>query len=352
LVLALVRNSSRQHVFYMNNGSAKALAAAVFAQTISVFIIRNNSTSRDTSACCTNPGLGVCITPTSWLFGAAFCCCLLLLLLLQAVAGAALAVSSLMNAPPGFLEFLLCIPWRQLPLLYPATNKASGQQSQQQQQQQQQSSQKQQPSQKQQDQPQQQEPQQEQQTPEQLLSHLAVDERERRLLVNMRIHPQLMRPVLDFLYKPEHADSVPPLLRPQQQQQQQQQPDQQGTEAPSAADNVRAGRTSSATGPSSSCMADAKLLDTVAALLDGATPLHCAALRGNPAQVDHLLYCGADATLCNAAGELALELVPVCGSVHKPTRRRQCHCLGPVEQEVRLLGCWWGMGGCICTCSC
>ena len=43
--------------------------------------------------------------------------------------------------------------------------------------------------------------------------------------------------------------------------------------------------------------------ETVASLLDGATPLHCAAIRGNPAQVDHLLLCGADPLLPNAAGE-------------------------------------------------
>ena len=53
--------------------------------------------------------------------------------------------------------------------------------------------------------------------------------------------------------------------------------------------------------------------ETVAAVLDGATPLHCAALRGNPAQVDHLLYCGADPTTLTAAGERPIELVPVCG---------------------------------------
>lgn len=40
-------------------------------------------------------------------------------MMLQAVAAAALAVSALFNAPPGFLEFLLCIPWRKLPQLYP-----------------------------------------------------------------------------------------------------------------------------------------------------------------------------------------------------------------------------------------
>ncbi len=43
--------------------------------------------------------------------------------------------------------------------------------------------------------------------------------------------------------------------------------------------------------------------EAVAALLDGATPLHCAAIRGNPAQVDHLLLCGADPLLPNTAGE-------------------------------------------------
>ena len=34
------------------------------------------------------------------------------------VAAAALAVATLMNAPPGFLEFLLCMPWRELGPLY------------------------------------------------------------------------------------------------------------------------------------------------------------------------------------------------------------------------------------------
>ena len=46
--------------------------------------------------------------------------------------------------------------------------------------------------------------------------------------------------------------------------------------------------------------------DTVAALLDGATALHCAAIRGNPAQVDHLLLCGADPLAKNAAGGRAV----------------------------------------------
>jgi hypothetical protein len=122
-----------------------------------------------------------------------------------------------MNAPPGFLEFLLCIPWCNLPHMHPAnaantngagspsstapakstssskassgssrkrsskSSKAGGAGS---------------------------------SGPggssnEQLLNQLQVDEAERRLLVNTRIHPALMTPLLDFLYQPEHADSVP-----------------------------------------------------------------------------------------------------------------------------------------------
>ena len=38
---------------------------------------------------------------------------------LQHVAGVALVVACLLNAPPSFLEFLLCIPWRHLGELYP-----------------------------------------------------------------------------------------------------------------------------------------------------------------------------------------------------------------------------------------
>lgn len=36
----------------------------------------------------------------------------------RSVAAAALAVATLMNAPPGFLEFLLCVPWPDLGPLY------------------------------------------------------------------------------------------------------------------------------------------------------------------------------------------------------------------------------------------
>ena len=91
---------------------------------------------------------------------------------------------------------------------------------------------------------------------------------------------------------------------------------------------------------SESAAAWRQLLVRVAeALLDGSTPLHCAALRGNPAQVDYLLLAGADPLLHNAAGELALELVPVCGE-RSPlgsgggSGKLSCRCMGPRDQEA------------------
>lgn len=37
----------------------------------------------------------------------------------QQIAGLVLVVACLLNAPPSFLEFLLCVPWRHLGELYP-----------------------------------------------------------------------------------------------------------------------------------------------------------------------------------------------------------------------------------------
>ncbi len=163
---------------------------------------------------------------------------------LQAVAAAALAVSALSNAPPGFLEFLLCIPWRKLPQLYPrrcaaaavvplalppqqqlhchwrcwrflaasrpsAAPGAAGQPAapahgplpasrsrrraarpfpppQ---------------------------PPARSDSVDQLLSHLDVSDDERRRLVNARIEPALVPVLLDFVYREDHAPSVPPMLQ-------------------------------------------------------------------------------------------------------------------------------------------
>lgn len=48
--------------------------------------------------------------------------------------------------------------------------------------------------------------------------------------------------------------------------------------------------------------------DMVAALLDGATPLHCAAIRGSPTQIEHLVSHGADLYIPTAAGALTIML--------------------------------------------
>ncbi|GIL58872.1 hypothetical protein Vafri_13838, partial [Volvox africanus] len=206
----------------------------------------------------------------------------------RAVASAALAVSALMNAPAGFLEFLLCVPWRKLSQLYPKTPNLAARSD----------------------------------SIDKLVSNLQVTDEERRKLVNTRIDPALMGTVLDFLYKDKHADSVPPML-------------QLTPVNPLQPDDKSA---------------PLVVRETVAAVLDGATPLHCAALRGNPAQVDHLLYCGAEPTLKTAAGELPIELVPVCSdgvatasstditaasssAVSTPVQRN-CRCMGPHDQEV------------------
>ncbi|GLI59507.1 hypothetical protein VaNZ11_001399 [Volvox africanus] len=206
----------------------------------------------------------------------------------RAVASAALAVSALMNAPAGFLEFLLCVPWRKLSQLYPKTPNLAARSD----------------------------------SIDKLVSNLQVTDEERRKLVNTRIDPALMGTVLDFLYKDKHADSVPPML-------------QLTPVNPLQPDDKSA---------------PLVVRETVAAVLDGATPLHCAALRGNPAQVDHLLYCGAEPTLKTASGELPIELVPVCSdgvatasstditaasssAVATPVHRN-CRCMGPHDQEV------------------
>ena len=50
----------------------------------------------------------------------------------------------------------------------------------------------------------------------------------------------------------------------------------------------------------------------VAALLDGATPLHCAALRANPELVQLLLSFKAQPLVTSAAGDMPIQLVPMC----------------------------------------
>ena len=60
-----------------------------------------------------------------------------------------------------------------------------------------------------------------------------------------------------------------------------------------------------------------------------------------------MLFCGADPTLRSAAGELPVELVPVCGTVGAVGAdgtmvRRQCRCMSLQDQEVGVEGEVWG----------
>lgn len=52
-------------------------------------------------------------------------------------------------------------------------------------------------------------------------------------------------------------------------------------------------------------------------------------------QVDHLLHSGADPALLTAAGELPIELIPVCGE-RMPGGGivRMCRCMSHTDQEV------------------
>jgi len=76
---------------------------------------------------------------------------------------------------------------------------------------------------------------------------LAVGDAERRRLANARLAEPALGALVGFLLRPEVAGSLPPLARP-----------------PAGAPGGAAA--------------------ALGALLDGATPLHCAAMRGNPAQ--------------------------------------------------------------------
>jgi hypothetical protein len=104
-----------------------------------------------------------------------------------------------MNAPPGFLEFLLCIPWHRLQQheqpFTTSTSSSSGSRC---------ASGKQRG-----DSP----PTTSSSSSSSQVPHMQLDEQARRRLVNTHIHPALLAPLVDFLYRPVHADSVPPVLQ-------------------------------------------------------------------------------------------------------------------------------------------
>ncbi|GAX80648.1 hypothetical protein CEUSTIGMA_g8083.t1 [Chlamydomonas eustigma] len=202
----------------------------------------------------------------------------------RAVAGAALCASALLNAPPGFLEFLLCVPWYKLSQLH-ASN-AAGEET---------------------GEGMEGAAQARAASIDKLVSNLHVSDAERRLLVNSKLVPELLPPLLEFLYRGPNATGMPPLL--------------QLTPSAHFEKALNAQQLS-------------VTLEMVAAVLDGATPLHCAAIRGNPSQVDHFLFCGSNPSVRTAAGDLPIELLPVCGELDAETGHRVCRCMGPLDQEV------------------
>jgi len=54
------------------------------------------------------------------------------------------------------------------------------------------------------------------------------------------------------------------------------------------------------------------------------------------AQVDHLLFCGADVGAATAAGETAVELVPLCGD-RGAAGERACRCMSAADGQARRL---------------
>ena len=88
------------------------------------------------------------------------------------VASAVLSVSCLLNAPPGFLEFLLCVPWQKLNLLHPGSNWDA------------------------------------------MLPSLLVSSTQRQDIINTAIPSSMLPCVLSFLYLEEYQSSLPPMLVP------------------------------------------------------------------------------------------------------------------------------------------
>jgi hypothetical protein len=104
------------------------------------------------------------------------------------VACATLAAAALLNAPPAFLEFLLCVPWTDLGRLYSLWGPgAQGDQL----------------------------SVEGESALHDNLPQLRLSDDERSALVNQRVSKDMLGPLLDFIYGNELRDSLPPMLRPE-----------------------------------------------------------------------------------------------------------------------------------------
>lgn len=86
------------------------------------------------------------------------------------VAASALSVSCLLNAPPGFVEFLLCTPWSQIDLLCNSSDAKEA------------------------------------------IGAINITNEQRRAIVNTRIPDHLLPVVMAFIYQPRFEVSLPPML--------------------------------------------------------------------------------------------------------------------------------------------
>uniref|UniRef100_A0A1D1ZP32 C3H1-type domain-containing protein n=1 Tax=Auxenochlorella protothecoides TaxID=3075 RepID=A0A1D1ZP32_AUXPR len=195
----------------------------------------------------------------------------------RAVACAALVAAALVAAPAGFLEFLLCVPWLQLGAQLAASGGAP---------------------------------------PPELVPWgdapplLRPSLAEASLLVNVRLDARLLDCTLDFLGRGLALHALPPLLAAALGA---------GGEV-GVADDRAAGGSAAAAGDSALAAAPAAAAgpptgrQLAAAALDGATPLHAAAMRAAVPALSHLLLCGADPMAPAGTGELPAQVVPSCRS--------------------------------------
>ncbi|KAK9864565.1 hypothetical protein WJX84_000508 [Apatococcus fuscideae] len=142
-----------------------------------------------------------------------------------------------------------------------------------------------------------------------VIPSLIVHEGQRRQLVNTPIHPVLLDLVAGFLAKPAYRSSLPVM----------------------AVDSHDVTLDESAA-----------FQEMLGAVLDGATPLHCAALRTSPKLTEHLLASGADPMARTAAGDLPMDLVPACKPVSvraKGARAGLCGCSGQADVDGRPAVC-------------
>jgi hypothetical protein len=174
-----------------------------------------------------------------------------------AVAAAALAIATLFNAPPSFLEFLLCLPWSQFTNIYAALGDIPHS------------------------------------APRLHLTTPTEDEKFQ--FVNCQLQDErLLDCIMNFLYIHISSNDMSPVLPPLMCLPHNEYIFQNGAEA-------------------------GKLQKAIYVQLQGCTPLHCAAMRGNPALVYVLLAAGADPLVKNSLGQVSMELVPRCFGSNTPS---------------------------------